>query len=98
MSVHSDRFAAIQMQLKQGDLIAAADAIDAWRAAEPASADALACRAHWLRLLGRFDEAAAALEPALAATPPGAAAWAEGARLVRLAGEVGGAHAAVGGA
>lgn len=48
MSVHSDRFAAIQMQLKQGDLIAAADAIDAWRAAEPASADALACRAHWL--------------------------------------------------
>ncbi|MDV2087284.1 hypothetical protein RZS41_30925, partial [Burkholderia pseudomallei] len=75
MSVHSDRFAAIQMQLKQGDLIAAADAIDAWRAAEPASADALACRAHWLRLLGRFDEAAAALEPALAATPPCATAW-----------------------
>ncbi len=94
MSVHSDRFAAIQMQLKQGDLIAAADAIDAWRAAEPASADALACRAHWLRLLGRFDEAAAALEPALAATPPCAAAWAERARLDRLAGQAERAHAA----
>ncbi|MGV4428929.1 tetratricopeptide repeat protein, partial [Pandoraea pneumonica] len=83
-----------QMQLKQGDLIAAADAIDAWRADKPASANTLPCRAHWLCLLGRFDEAVAALEPALAATPPCAAAWAERARLDRLAGQAERAHAA----
>ncbi|WP_102869238.1 tetratricopeptide repeat protein [Burkholderia thailandensis] len=94
MSAHPDRFADIQTQLRRGDQFAAADAIDAWRAAEPACADALACRAHWLRLLGRFDEAAAALEPALAATPPRACAWVERARLDRLAGQAERAHAA----
>ncbi|WP_063534711.1 hypothetical protein [Burkholderia sp. MSMB1589WGS] len=94
MPANPDRFADIQTQLKRGELIAAADAIDAWCAAEPASAGALACRAHWLRLLGRLDEAAAALGPALAATPPCASAWVERARLDRLAGQAERAHAA----
>nr|WP_226377287.1 MULTISPECIES: tetratricopeptide repeat protein [unclassified Burkholderia] len=87
MPADPNRFADIQAQLQRGELIAAADAIGAWHAAAPACADAIACRAHWLRLLGRFDEAAIALEPALAATPPCVAAWLERARLARLAGQ-----------
>ncbi|WP_156443891.1 tetratricopeptide repeat protein [Burkholderia savannae] len=87
MPADPNRFADIQAQLQRGELIAAADAIGAWHAAAPACADAIACHAHWLRLLGRFDEAAIALEPALAATPPCVAAWLERARLARLAGQ-----------
>lgn len=59
-------FERIQQRLERGDLVHAAQEIDAWLALQPQDAGALTARAHLLRLCGRYDEALATLERSLA--------------------------------
>lgn len=55
-------FLRIKQRLERGDLVHAAQEIDAWLALQPQDAGALTARAHLLRLCGRYDEALATLE------------------------------------
>lgn len=74
-------FERIQQRLERGDLVHAAQEIDAWLALQPQDAGALTAHAHLLRLCGRYDEALATLEQSLAIAAGFAPAHVELARL-----------------
>ncbi|NTX26681.1 tetratricopeptide repeat protein [Burkholderia pyrrocinia] len=82
----------VQSLFRRCDLIAAACAIDAWRAAMPDDHDALACLAHLLRLRGRHADAREALDRALDASPGAELPLVE---MARLANATAGAPAAL---
>jgi tetratricopeptide (TPR) repeat protein len=65
MTVSDTPFSRIQQRLVRGELIAASRDIDTWMALAPADAGAFTAQAFLLRLCGRYQDAAKALERAL---------------------------------
>lgn len=86
-------FARIQQRLERGELVRAAEEIEAWLTLQPQDAAALTARAQLLRLRGRYDEARAALEQSLVIATAFAPTFVELARLASLEGTPERAHA-----
>ncbi|NML31014.1 tetratricopeptide repeat protein [Paraburkholderia antibiotica] len=83
MTASDTPFSRLQRRLARGDLIAASHEIADWMKRQPADAGALTAHAIVLRVLGRYPEAAAALECAVAIAPEFAPTLVELARLAR---------------
>lgn len=86
MTASDTPFSRIQSRLYRGDLLVASHEIAEWMERQPTDAGALTAQAILLRLLGRNEEAAAALERSLSIARGFAPSLVEAARLALLAG------------